>query len=384
MRTESHLQSLPYIIIGLTPQGLSLLRTFSRAGATVYAFYNSYKNVGRFSKYGVKKYFETIDSLKEQIAEIIAKFHCKPICYIASGEMLALILSEFPELYAMCNVSSGPFDVIKDLAHKDRIYNYARSLGFHIPNYVTLDSYKPGSIKFPAFIKRNYEIKLFFKAEKIKDESELMEYMSRIDKNNLKDIILQEYISGDKIFYLSSQCFFVDGKLAGCLITNEKRRFKNGITSTAEELPASKLKSEIEGLCTNFFLKPAPDSSEISSSNHLPYRHYSGLADFEFIYDARNDKLWFMEINTRSSGLQSSLVAKFSNIAEVLLNPDKYIKLIPAVERVRWMNILRDIRVRLRYRNFSNLTDIFHSSFDDWDVRDPRPFFSTLLPKKKL
>ena len=55
------------IIIGLTPQGLSVLRVLSRAGVDVVAFYMNKKNVGVHSKYGTKILFNDIHDLKNKI-----------------------------------------------------------------------------------------------------------------------------------------------------------------------------------------------------------------------------------------------------------------------------------------------------------------------------
>jgi len=51
------------LVIGLTPQGLSVLRTLSRAGYKVFAFYNNKKQVGRYSKYGTKIFYQSISEL---------------------------------------------------------------------------------------------------------------------------------------------------------------------------------------------------------------------------------------------------------------------------------------------------------------------------------
>ena len=193
------------IIIGLTPQGLSLLRILCRAGINVIAYYNSKKNVGRFSKYGKKIYFETINQLKDSIREILSDIDYKPLCYITSGELLAMVLQSFPELYQICDVISGDYETVEKLAHKDCMYEIAVEKGFKVAKYITLDKYKNGDFKFPIFLKRNYEIPLFFKAVKINSQETFNRYFSRIKENERRHILVQEFIDMHYIAHPQSQ-----------------------------------------------------------------------------------------------------------------------------------------------------------------------------------
>ena len=88
-----------YIILGLTPQGLALLRELGKAGADVTAFCSSKRNVGYHSRYGEKICYHNMAELKQYITQIVADHKAKPICYITSGEILASILREYKELY---------------------------------------------------------------------------------------------------------------------------------------------------------------------------------------------------------------------------------------------------------------------------------------------
>ena len=89
-------------IVGLTPQGLSLLRVFSRAGVEVIAFCNNKRNVGYHSRYGRKVLFDGVDDLKMKIAAELNSLDYNPLCYITSGELLAMVLRDFKELSDLC------------------------------------------------------------------------------------------------------------------------------------------------------------------------------------------------------------------------------------------------------------------------------------------
>lgn len=169
-----------YLILGLTPQGLAILRELGKAGVNVTAFYNSKKNAGCHSKYGKKIFYDSIAELRGYIDEILSECYSRPICYITSGEILASVLREYTDLYNQCNVYSGSYPVVKMLAHKDRMYEYAEKKEFNVAKYRTLDKYSEECLKYPIFLKRNYEIPLFFKAVKINTPEDLQSYKERI------------------------------------------------------------------------------------------------------------------------------------------------------------------------------------------------------------
>lgn len=355
-----------YIILGLTAQGLALLRELGRAGADVTAFCTSKKNVGYHSRYGTKILYGNVNELRMHIHKIISDAGLgKPICYITSGEILATVLREYKELYDECDVFSKPYPVIDMLAHKDRMYEYAIVNGFNVAKYSTLDKYHDGCLTFPLFLKRNYEIPLFFKAVKVGSPEELRSYMRKIPPENLKDVIAQEYIDipPTRLINITCQGFFVDGQCAGTFIANQKRKLVRGITSYMEELPDSSLSFRVDKLARGFMEK----------------LRYGGFAEFEFLYNTDMDNLYFLEVNTRPCGTQSALHYKFGNIADIILQPDRFMTLQPVTNGLRWMNIRRDIKARLEAKSFDHMGDIFKSKYDILDKNDLKPFFMQLI-----
>lgn len=354
------------IVIGLTPQGLSVLRTLSRAGHNVIALYQNDKNVGVKSKYGTKKQFTTAKDLKRIISELVKVHHEKLLCYITSGEMLAMILREYKELYNICDVIAGPYDTIEKLAHKDIMYEIATAKGFNVAKYTTLDKYKDGDLVFPIFIKRNYEIPLFFKAAKIRDKKEFSTYLERIKEEEKKDIILQEFINiaPQNLTEITAQGFFCEGELKGLFIANQKRKLKKGLTAYLEEINDITLVNNIKKI----------------TCNYMHELKYTGFAEFEFMYDSSDTSLYFIEINTRPCGTHSALVYKWNNLDDVIVNPHNAPTLIPRSNKpIKWMNITRDIRVRIEKKDFRNLFDIFRSKYDIFNLKDIKPFISQFL-----
>jgi predicted ATP-grasp superfamily ATP-dependent carboligase len=353
------------IIIGLTPQGLSLLRTLSREGVSVTAFYQNPKNVGVYSKYGDKIHFHDAKDLKEKIQRLVDDWGYSPLCYITSGELLALVLREYPELYQQCHVSSGPYEVVEMLAHKDRMYELAIQKGFTVAKYVTLDKYKEDDFDYPLFMKRNYEIPLFFKAVKIENHETMFSYLSRIKEEEKKDIIVQQWIdiSKQNLINITGQSFYYQGVSKGHYVASQVRRLKKGITSYIEEITDSVMVNRITRLMDTFMLE----------------LKYEGFAEFEFMYDKKKDVLFFIEINTRTCGLQNSLYHKFVNLGKVVLHPSKEESLIAVDKPLKWMNIMRDVRSRIETRDFSHIGDVLRSKYDILDWHDIKPFIKQLL-----
>lgn len=356
----------PIIVIGLTPQGLSVLRVLSQAGKEVIALYQSKRNIGVKSKYGTKIQFNDSNELKQKVNDITSKHQEKLLCYITSGEMLAMILREYKELYEVCDVIAGPFETIEKLAHKDIMYQIAIEKGFKVAKHFTLDNFREGDLAYPIFMKRNYEIPLFFKAAKIEEKKEYDGYMSRIKEKEKKDILVQEFINipSKNLMEITAQAFFTCGKMQGVFIANQERRLKKGLTSYIEEITDKDIHSHISTLANNF----------------MHDLNYTGFAEFEFMYNKENKELFFVEVNTRTCGLQSSLNHKWSNLADVLVNPHNAPVLVARSNKpLRWMNITRDIRVRLQKRDLSNILDIFRSKYDILTLKDIKPFISQFL-----
>ena len=356
----------PIIIIGLTPQGLSVLRVLSQAGKEVVALYQSKRNIGVKSKYGTKIQFNDSNELREKINEITSKHQEKLLCYITSGEMLAMILREYKELYEVCDVIAGPFETIEKLAHKDIMYQIAIEKGFKVAKHFTLDKFREGDLAYPIFMKRNYEIPLFFKAAKIENKQEFDTYMARIKEEEKKDILVQEFINipRKQLMEITAQAFFSQGEMKGVFIANQERRLNKGLTSYIEEITDKDIISFISKLAHDF----------------MQDLKYTGFAEFEFMYNKESKELYFVEVNTRTCGLQSSLAHKWSNITEAITNPHNAPVLVARSNKpLRWMNITRDIRVRLQKRDLSNIFDIFRSKFDILTLKDIKPFISQFL-----
>lgn len=351
------------VIIGLTPQGLAMLRMLSRAGYDVIAFTKTKKAVGYYSKYGIKKIFDSTFDLKQQIEQIVKNSDAKVRCIITSGELLAMIIEEFPELYELCDVESGPLELIRTLSYKDRMYTFAQSRGLKCAKFKILSEYTSGDLHFPVILKRNFEIPLFFKVKKISNEEELILFTALISEEDKKYILIQEYIDSRKILNLSYQSYVRNGRFLLNFSCVQERRLSSGITSSLTELNDEKLLSRLNNVGKIFFRDT----------------NYMGFSEIEFIYSKEDDQLYFIEVNTRTCGLQSVLNHKFENISDIYSNSTQQLKLIEGRKNLTWINITRDIKARIQTKDWNNLSQFFTAKKDIFDWKDIRPFIMQFL-----
>jgi predicted ATP-grasp superfamily ATP-dependent carboligase len=353
-----------FIIIGLTAQGLSLMRTLCRAGYKVIAFTNNSKVVGFYSKYGDKRIFSSISDLKQQI-EIITKSRKEKFnCIISSGELLALIISEYSELYDICNVQSGPLSIVKMLSHKNLMYKFASDRGLKSAKYKLLSEYQYGDLKFPVILKRNYEIPLFFKVKKIETETELSYFVKNIKRDDYKYIIIQEFIDVINCQFLTYQAYLHNGENKGYFIGIQKRRLSKGLTCYIQEIVDQGLINLVSNQSTLLFKGTK----------------YTGFVEIEYLYKQQGNFLYFMEVNTRPCGTHSILDYKFSNLSALynsINNPPQLIK--RSNKPIAWINLLRDIKVRIQTRDFKNLSQFFDSKVDILDRHDLKPFIFQIV-----
>ncbi len=349
----------PFILIGLTPQGLSMLRLLARAGFRVIAFTNTKKAVGYGSKYGEKYLFGSVEELKDHIAGIVSNYDDKLNCIITSGELLTLVLASFPGLYEICEVQSGPYPLIKVLSNKKMMYDFAQTKGLKCAKHTLLIDYEKGELKFPVILKRNVEVPLFFKTKKVDTEESLTSFIARIDKNNYQHILVQEFITIKNFKDISLQAYLFRGDIKATFLCYQERRLKIGITSFLKEIDDEKISLMITQKCRAFFEET----------------QYTGFCEFEFMYDLNTEELYFIEINTRTCGLHSAFAHKFSDLHELYQNIDHPPVLKGKPGTISWINIARDIKARVQNKDVENLSQFFTSKYDILDFRDLRPFF---------
>jgi len=336
-----------------------MLRILSRAGHNVIAFANTKKAVGYSSRYGEKRIFSTLEELKKQISDITKSSNEKISCIITDGELLGSIVSNYPELYDICNVQSGPYSLVKMLAHKNLMYEFASSRGLNYARFVLLSEYKQGELDFPVILKRNFEIPLFFKVKKIESEEDFSEFVKKIKKEDYKHIMVQEYITDDPVLNISFQGYFINGACKCSFICSQDRRISAGITSYLNEIGDNEIKEMIKRKAETFFKESG----------------YTGFTELEFLYSEETHEIYFIEINTRTCGLHSVLKFKYPDLPLLYDNINNPPELTENPALLSWINIARDIKARIQNKDFKNISQLFTSKHDVFDWHDLKPFF---------
>ena len=145
---------------------------------------------------------------------------------------------------------------------------------------------------------------------------------------------------------ISCQTYCRNGKVLAMIVVHQRNKLKKGLTAALDEVIEPDILEKIQGFTVRF----------------MEGSGYTGFSEIEFLYEAANGTVHFMEINTRPCGWHSAMVHKFPDLAEVYSEnvPDR-VAGIP--ERLYWMNIVRNIRSRIERRDFSDLFHIFKCKF---------------------
>lgn len=349
------------IVIGLTAQGLSLLRLLARAGLDVIAYTNTESAVGFHSRYGRKEVFSTVGSLRESIKNLVEKLGYKPLCFITSGGLLAKILSDFTDIYDICDVRSGPLEVVDTLSRKNKMYQLAKARGLVFPAACLLTDYKKGDLKFPVVLKKDFEVELFFKVLWVADQQELERYITKIPSDLQQFICIQEAVDLDNFQQVSYQAYYDKGGAKLEFIGNQKRKTPDGLTSYVEEVQDFPMLRDV----TN------------ASRKLLQNLNYIGFVEVEFLYRSNGSELIFMEVNARPCGWFSILPKKFDHLLSVMGLAEG--EASRNKKPLTWISLGRDIKLRINNKDLSNLSSLVLSCHDILDIKDIKPFLASLI-----
>ena len=186
------------------------------------------------------------------------------------------------------------------------------------------------------------------------------DFILLIPKKQFDDIIVQEFIELESKQEISCQFYLRHGKVLAFLPSLQPRRLKKGLTSYMEEITEKKLRERLYEV----------------SSKFLENLKYTGFIEIEYMYDETKDIFYFIETNTRSCGLHSSMVHKFPDMASVYKTDNNFTPLKPENGTIKWVNIQRDLRARWEVFDFSKLYQLFISKHDIFDLKDLKPFLS--------
>ena len=264
-------ESFDVLILGLAPQGLFLLREFSKVGKRVLAV-GLKGQVGLFSKYGHKIAIKNLSELEWVFDKYLINKDSK--IHITGDPFLNYLASKkhkfFEEYQCFPNYHSASIFCDKLLTEK-----LANKLGIPCLHSYKLDEIDENSFEiYPSIIKWNKRYgEEKFKTLLIKSIEDLKKVKTQT--NSDEHLIIQKYIPGGRGADFSYAGYLLNGKESLYIIVKQKRQYPDGLTSFAEEC------------CGKF----ADEIREISVKI-LEETNYSGFAEVEYRVDKKENKVY--------------------------------------------------------------------------------------------
>jgi len=349
-------QNFDVMILGLNPQGLFLLREFSKAGYKTIGV-GLKGQVGLFSKYGRKIGIKDFKDLHS----IFSKYLCDSInIHISSDPFLNYIVENHNEIFYKykCFPEFEPASLFRDKLSTER---FARNISIPCPYSYRLNEIDPDTYnKFPSIIKWNKTYgKHSFKTAIVSSKDELICFYKQ---NALNDnLLIQEYIPGEPRADLSYGGYWINGIEKIGIVISQKRQNSNRLASFVEEYNG-KYAQQLINIAKLLLLKT----------------NYSGFVEVECRVDDRQKKVYLIEVNPRACGWIKIVREKFANI---FLNSRQKTR---DRELLCWVNIARDFQAIINKDNKINIKEIIEDYLrnpikDIFEIDDLKPFAGQFL-----
>jgi predicted ATP-grasp superfamily ATP-dependent carboligase len=373
------------IVIGGHFQGLGLLRSLGRQNIPVYLL-DKEQCIGRFSKY-VKKFLKCPDVSKDEsrffefLVSLAGKENLEGwIIYPNDDETVSFLARYKERLEKYYRISTPPWDIVKYAYDKALTYDIAEKCGVAIPKTCypeSIDELKQIDMEYPVVIKPSIKEPFYRRTSRkailVKDRDQLIEEYTGALKAIApsQTLMVQEFIPGGTRNLLSVGCLCRDGKLLArvmaCRLRQHPMDFGHATT----------------------FAKTVniPEMGEMAGKI-LAAIKFHGLAEIEFMYDARDEKYKLIEINARPWGWHTIAIA-----AGVDMPYLSYLDMLGQevrqngfIEGVKWMHLATDVptaaieilKGRLKFKEYVNSFK-GKKQYAVWAREDPMPFFAELV-----
>jgi len=369
-------------ILGNHIQALGLCRQISNYGVDVILFTNTKHSISRYSN-SVKKsiIFKNEDELLIKITTL--KENSKTILlFPTNDQMVAFLSTNYNYLSESFYIGIPEPKTVDIFANKRNTYRFAAENSIPIP-----ESYFPENMSelkilsdkltYPVIIKpaimHSFHKIFRKKAFKCNNKKELIERTIQItERFPIEELIIQEFLDGGAKTLFSYGTFAVKGKPIASIMANRIRQnpmdFGNS-TTYAVTCNIPKIKEQAEKI--------------------LNLTNYFGLAEVEFMYDAKTKQYKFLEINTRawkwhsiSNGLGFSFIGKMI----AFLDTGDKTEMKEFDKEVAWVERLTDIAVIIKelfHGNFIITTALksykIKKVYAVWSLEDLKPFIMYIL-----
>lgn len=286
-------KNMGVIVLGGHVQGLGIMRTFGKQKIPSILIDNTSINIGRHSKYCNKFFKVKDDALLEFLLNSKSLNDYNNWIIFPTNDLHVKLLSQNIQLLEnKFNVATDNWDIIKIFYNKINTYKLLLETNINLPKTFfpkNLEDLNNCTISFPLIIKPAV-MHEFYKQLKTKvfvcnDKSELLKNYSLANEIiSTSDIMIQEIIPGSYKSQYSACFFSIKGKPVVTMLG--KRCRQHPLTFGNATTYAETINNHPE-----FY----NDALEI-----LNKTKYTGLCEIEFIYDERDNKFKFLEVNPRT------------------------------------------------------------------------------------
>ncbi len=375
---------MAYIVFGLAPPGLFLMRELVKTGDKVYAVGES-GDIGFHSKYGVKLLADSFEDLQNVVHRIVEE--CKPTedikAFIASSRYLDLILREWPELFTKLDVVGPDLPLMTTLNRKSEAARLFASFGVRCPKFYFFHEHK--SIEeFPIILKWNSNLYhasqdgagTIGKTTIIDTKEELTQVATSISQLESKigeNLIFQRFVCKN-VRELGYGAFFYDGSEKMSIVVEQARQYPRGVSSYAPECQCESV--------LNIKAKFA---------RVLTVLGYTGFVEIDFLQDTLSGEGYLLDVNPRPWGFMPILSKKYRNFHECISIPTVMGEMVEG--KVQFVDIHRDIVATLKEQvedfslkrliNDLRVTYGKNTVVNTFDRTDMKPFLWG-IPKKVI
>lgn len=371
------------VITGGDFQALGVIRSLGRKGIPVHVLDHEV-SIGRFSRFCRSYTIAPSPAKENEYLSFLIAFAKKSglgkrVLYANNDRVVGLLSNHKKLLEEYYHIPTPDWEVIKYVYNKKNAYQLAESLGIPTPRTYypqDLGDLEKLDIRFPVIIKPATRDNFFDvfrkKAFLIRDKQHLLQtYQKVCDLIDPSDVLIQEFIPvGPKHLY--SFCpFFKEGKVVAKIMARRSRQHPMDF-----------------GQATTFAETVNIPELEEMGKKFLEKIRYYGLAEVEFMFDTRDNKYKFLEVNARVWGWHTLAIGAGIDLPYLLYRDAMGQPAQFPLSRndVKWIRLITDIptvmgeliKGRMSIRDYvSSLRG--KREFAVFSLDDPLPFFAEIL-----
>lgn len=376
---------VPALITGGDHQGLAALRCLGRRGIPVYVCDHEH-SIARYSRYCRGFFRAPPPSEVDRYVDFLLTLGRRPdltgtVLIPDSDEQVYAISTHREALAKAFIVSVPPWPVIENVYIKAKTYEIAERIGIPAPKTWRASNAEAAArlpVNYPVILKPSirdhYYRETRIKAFRVSDPEEMARlYRKMQDLLPPEEILIQELIPGGASRLYSAGVFFKDGSVRAGIVGRRARQHPMdfGHATTFAEM------AHIPELIRR-------------AERFLAAIGYYGIAEVEFLQDARDDEFKLIEVNPRiwgwhllaiANGIELPFYAYCDLIGEEFSPP------VETGDPVKWVRMVTDVPVVLGewIHGRLRLRDWWRSlrgprRFSVWSAEDPWPcLMETLL-----